>query len=52
MQALVDSGELEAALEIFFREVVGMPGQQHVAMDTSPELFATEVIDFLLNEAS
>jgi pimeloyl-ACP methyl ester carboxylesterase len=25
MQALIDSGELEAALEVFFREVVRMP---------------------------
>jgi pimeloyl-ACP methyl ester carboxylesterase len=127
MQALVDSGELEAALEVFFREVVRMPehelgpyrqlptwkvrislaptiarelvidrtysfdagkfaslkvptllllgsdspplfrraielvdaalpdsqvvillGQQHIAMDTNPELFVREVLQFLL----
>ena len=28
MQALIDSGELEAALEVFFREVVRMPEQE------------------------
>jgi pimeloyl-ACP methyl ester carboxylesterase len=128
MQALIDSGELEAALEIFFREVVRMPaheleslrklpmwerrirlaptlprevavdrlyrfdpslfadvqvptllllgsdspplsrqavevvdaalpnssvvllqGQQHIAMDTDPDLFVREVLRFLLN---
>jgi hypothetical protein len=29
-----------------------MPGQQHVAMDTAPELFLKEVIAFLSGEAS
>jgi pimeloyl-ACP methyl ester carboxylesterase len=123
MQALIDSGELEAALELFFREVVRMPeheldsyrqlemwprriqltptiprelaidrhytftpdhqvptmlllggdsppifrqaievlmaalphsrvvslpGQQHIAMDTNPDQFVKEVLDFLL----
>lgn len=28
MQALIDNGELEAALELFFREVVGMPERE------------------------
>ena len=28
--------------------VVILPGQQHVAMDTSPELFVSEVLNFLL----
>lgn len=28
--------------------VVSLPGQQHIAMDTSPELFLREVLDFLL----
>ena len=32
--------------------VVALPGQQHVAMDTNPELFVREVVDFLMNEAS
>ena len=27
--------------------VVELPGQQHIAMDTAPELFAGEVLDFL-----
>lgn len=27
-----------------------MPGQQHVAMDTAPELFLDEVIGFLSGE--
>jgi pimeloyl-ACP methyl ester carboxylesterase len=28
--------------------VVIMPGQQHIAMDTNPELFVREVLRFLL----
>ena len=28
---------------------VVMPGQQHIAMDTNPELFAGEVVSFLLD---
>jgi pimeloyl-ACP methyl ester carboxylesterase len=28
--------------------VVVMPGQQHIAMDTNPDLFLAEVLDFLL----
>lgn len=28
--------------------VVTLPGQQHIAMDTNPELFVTEVLKFLL----
>jgi hypothetical protein len=28
--------------------IVVMPGQQHVAMDTNPELFVEEVLRFLL----
>lgn len=31
--------------------VVVLPGQQHIAMDTNPELFAVEVRRFLLNDA-
>ena len=31
--------------------IVVMPGQQHVAMDTAPELFLKEVISFLSGEA-
>lgn len=31
--------------------VVTMPGQQHIAMDSNPELFAKEVRRFLLDEA-
>lgn len=27
--------------------VVAMPGQQHIAMDTTPDLFAREVMTFL-----
>ena len=27
-----------------------MPGQQHTAMDTAPEMFCTEVIGFLLDQ--
>jgi pimeloyl-ACP methyl ester carboxylesterase len=40
---------LHAALPNSF--VVVMPGQQHIAMDTAPELFVREVLVFL-NEAS
>jgi pimeloyl-ACP methyl ester carboxylesterase len=29
-------------------QVVVLPGQQHIAMDTAPELFAREVVQFLL----
>lgn len=29
--------------------VVVLPGQQHIAMDTNPDLFLTEVLDFLLD---
>jgi pimeloyl-ACP methyl ester carboxylesterase len=29
--------------------VVVLPGQQHIAMDTNPELFLSEVLDFLVN---
>jgi pimeloyl-ACP methyl ester carboxylesterase len=28
-------------------ELVVLPGQQHVAIDTAPELFAREVLAFL-----
>lgn len=28
--------------------VVILPGQQHIAMDTNPELFVREVLHFLL----
>ena len=33
-------------------EVVVLPGQQHIAMDTSPELFISEVLRFLLESRS
>jgi len=36
MQALVDSGELEAALEVFFREVVRMPEHEFEAYRQLP----------------
>jgi pimeloyl-ACP methyl ester carboxylesterase len=29
-------------------QVVTLPGQQHIAMDTAPELFVAEVVQFLL----
>jgi hypothetical protein len=29
-----------------------MPGQQHVAMDTAPELFLREVLGFLSGQAA
>jgi pimeloyl-ACP methyl ester carboxylesterase len=29
--------------------VVVLPGQQHIAMDTNPELFLSEVLAFLLD---
>jgi pimeloyl-ACP methyl ester carboxylesterase len=32
------------------RRVVSLPGQQHIAMDTAPELFAKEVVGFLAEE--
>jgi hypothetical protein len=47
MQSLADSGELEAALEVFMRETVNMLGQQHIAMDIDHELFSREVGNFL-----
>jgi pimeloyl-ACP methyl ester carboxylesterase len=28
-------------------QIVPLPGQQHIAIDTAPELFAREVLDFL-----
>lgn len=31
-------------------QVVVLPGQQHIAMDTNPELFAKEVMQFLLEK--
>jgi pimeloyl-ACP methyl ester carboxylesterase len=31
-------------------EIVVLQGQQHIAMDTNPELFVGEVLDFLLDE--
>jgi pimeloyl-ACP methyl ester carboxylesterase len=31
-------------------QTVTLPGQQHIAMDTNPELFAHEVLQFLLRE--
>ncbi|WP_410507494.1 alpha/beta hydrolase [Methanosarcina hadiensis] len=30
--------------------IVVMPGQQHVAMNTAPELFIAEVARFLINQ--
>lgn len=39
---------LEAALPN--SQTAVLPGQQHIAMDTAPELFVKEVLDFLRNE--
>ena len=44
-QSAVDA--VEAALPEV--SVVILPGQQHIAMDTNPELFISEVLEFLLD---
>jgi hypothetical protein len=31
-------------------QVVVLPRQQHIAMDTNPDLFVSEVLHFLLDE--
>jgi pimeloyl-ACP methyl ester carboxylesterase len=41
---------LHAALPV--NSVVTLPGQQHIAMDTNPELFLREVMQFLQKDAS
>jgi pimeloyl-ACP methyl ester carboxylesterase len=30
--------------------IVTMPGEQHIAMDTNPDLFVQEVVSFLLEQ--
>jgi pimeloyl-ACP methyl ester carboxylesterase len=30
--------------------IVVLPGQQHIAMDTNPELFVNEVVNFLAHQ--
>ena len=48
----VDIADAKRAVEVLHSAVpnstlVSMPGQQHIAMDTNPDLFVTEVLRFL-----